>query len=306
MSGTELMRVVNGVPGPKTVVLEEGPSAQWIKELLSKHVERVMICNPRTNRLISKAGFMNDERSALTLAELQIGNYTEEVVHPDSHGAELRRVFNQYYRWNKEIVATKSRLKATFRQAGVQATGSTIYSSSGRKSWRAKLSGEPALLMQAEQYWALLEFLEQSKSQTFKVCRKLAQQNPAYAMMDSLPGADQVISTGYVALIGAASRFARKNLLWSYFGLGNGGHKSGSSIDSTQASDQGNRIAKWLVGQHVRTVLNGRQPNRFKDQYESCLRRGLSHGDACRSVARSLLSVARVLWIKGEKYQETR
>jgi len=305
MSGRELINVVSCVPGPKTVVVEEGPTAQWIKDTLGDFVEKVVICDPRANRLIAKAGFMNDEHSAIQLGELYLGGYTKEVVHPQSQGAELRRLFNHYYKWNKHLVQSKNQLKAIFRQAGLQAAGSTPYAPGHRRFWRQQLSGEPALVHQAELLWTVIELLERSKSSTLRCARRLARQNRAYKIVDSIVGADKVISTGYVALIGSANRFSRRNQLWSYFGYGNDRRSSGSTIDHTDASHQGNRLAKWLASQHCRAVLNCREPNRFKDHYEACLERGLSEGAATRSTCRSILSVVRALWIKGENYRQT-
>jgi len=305
MSAQELIAAVQAIAGPKTVVIEEGPEAQWLKETLRRDADHVVICDPRQNRLIAEANFIDDAHSAIALGELYLGGYTKEVVHPDTQGAELRRHFIHYYGWNRHLVRAKSQLKAAFRQAGVHATGSNVYAPRHREQYREQLASEPALREHAERLWELIDLVEAAKSKALQSGYRLARKNKAYALMDSLPGADKVISTGYVALIGTASRFPKKNRLWSYFGLGNKRQLSGHTKDSTEASQGGNRIGKWLVGQHCRAVLNRKDSNRFKEHYLDCRSNGLSEGDAQRSTCRCLLSVARTLWIKGEKYNES-
>ena len=51
-----LKKSVERVPRPRQVIIEEGPLADWIMRGLSVLGETVIVCNPRRNALIAKAG----------------------------------------------------------------------------------------------------------------------------------------------------------------------------------------------------------------------------------------------------------
>ena len=48
----ELVKLVRSVSGPKGIVIEEGPMADWAMRALQPHVTEVIVCDPRRNRLI--------------------------------------------------------------------------------------------------------------------------------------------------------------------------------------------------------------------------------------------------------------
>ena len=63
-----------GLRGTLSVTFEEGTSAAWLYDLLSPHVARLVVFNPRKNALL-KQGNKSDRIDARKLAELLRGNY---------------------------------------------------------------------------------------------------------------------------------------------------------------------------------------------------------------------------------------
>ena len=67
--GSVLVDFLRGLRGHLQLTLEEGTYSAWLYTLLSPHVEKLIVCNPRQNALL-KQGNKNDRIDARKLAEL--------------------------------------------------------------------------------------------------------------------------------------------------------------------------------------------------------------------------------------------
>ena len=306
-SQAALIDAVSSVRGPRMVVVEESPIAQWVKMSLEPYVDRLVICDPRQNRWIAKAEFSDDRTSAIKLAQLARGGYVKEIYHPDDAGAELRGLFVHYDDLNRQLCRFKNKLKATFRCVGVKATGGGIYECEepGRGEWLRRLSAHPHLRHQAKHLFAQIDVLEQMKLETFRALYRRAKKHEAFELLMAIPGVGEVIAAGYLAMIVTPHRFSRKNKLWRYACLGNTLHESDRVIYKNSPSRSGNRVLKWLVIQHFQAAVHrSKKPNRFKQQHARWLKRGLSPKEARRQACRALISTVRAVWMKGEPYRE--
>jgi transposase len=304
-SETNLIDVVGTIMSPKQLVVEESHLAQWIKMTLEPYVDELIVCDPRHNRWIAKDDFANDRTSAIKLAQLCRGGYIRPVYHPDGRGIELRELFLHYCDLNRQITRFKLKLKATFRRVGIAVVGQDIYQSEKRMEFLKALEAHPHLLCQANHLFTLVESLERMKSMTLKAIVKRAKKVPAYELLLDMPGAGPVIASGYIAMIVTPYRFSKRNKLWRYSGLGNVYHESDGVVYKNQPSKSGNHVLKWVVMQHFQgAVARSRKLNRFKEQHLRLLGRGLSYKESRRHVCRSILSVVRAVWMKGEPYRK--
>jgi len=57
-----LLAVLEKVPRPCSLVVEEGPLAGWLWRGLATAVERMVVSEPRRNRLIAKEGDKDDDQ----------------------------------------------------------------------------------------------------------------------------------------------------------------------------------------------------------------------------------------------------
>jgi len=305
-SAENLIRVVGEVPGPKELVVEESAVAQWVKDTLEPYVDKLVVCDPRRNRWIAKEDFNDDRTSAIKLAQLLRGGYLKEVHHLDDRQAQLRRAFCHYADMNEQLVRFKNKLKATYRQALIRASGAGIYSERGRGEWLARLKDAPALHRQAGQLFVLIDTVEAMKEDCRKALIAAARKDKGYPLLRTIPGVGSVVACGYIALIATPHRFSRKNKLWRYAGLGNSLHISDETVYQDRPSKSGNRLLKWVTTQHFMGAVERAQANNlFRRRYERLLREGHSKKLARRQVCRSLLSVVRAVWMKGEVYRET-
>lgn len=116
-----LQGVVAGIRSPiKYLTLEQGNQAFWAGQQLAPYVDRLTICDPRHNKLITHSADKNDSLDTRRLCELLRLGSLQEIWRPDQMGA--RRLFYQLvkeYEWsNKQLVTAKSRLHATLQHWG--------------------------------------------------------------------------------------------------------------------------------------------------------------------------------------------
>jgi transposase len=304
-SEEHLIEVISKVQGPKQLVVEESHLAQWVKAVLEPYVDKLIICDPRHNRWIAKEDFANDRTSAIKLAELLRGGYIKEIYHPDDTGASLRALFLHYSDLNHQVTRFKCKLKATFRRIGMPTSGPAIYQGCSRKEYLKQLDSYSYLVHQANHLFSLVDSVERMKVETYRAMLKKTKKLSAYDLLIDIPGAGPVISMGYLAMIVTPHRFSRKNKLWRYACLGNTHHESDDVVYKRGPSKSGNRVLKWVVMQHYQAaVQRSRQLNRFKKQHRALIARGLTRKQARRHVCRSIISVVRAVWMKGEPYRE--
>jgi hypothetical protein len=80
--------VIEAVPRPRKLVIEEGPLADWLYRNLSPRVDEIIVCDPHRNALISKDGDKSDALDWRKLAALHRGGFTKAVHQSGLAGAE--------------------------------------------------------------------------------------------------------------------------------------------------------------------------------------------------------------------------
>jgi hypothetical protein len=72
----------------------------------------------------------------------------------------------------------KNKIKARFRQNGIQCTGITVYSEIHREEWKGKLPQEATLLLILNGLWRQLEQSEQIEMELLAAARAQASTTP--------------------------------------------------------------------------------------------------------------------------------
>src|SRR5262249_59698941 len=90
-----LLEVIERVPRPRHLVIEEGPLAGWLWRHLHQAVDRMVVSEPRRNRLIALDGDKDDDLDAEKLAQLLRGGFVK-AVH---QGEKLGRGVLQQHGW---------------------------------------------------------------------------------------------------------------------------------------------------------------------------------------------------------------
>jgi transposase len=282
------------------VVVEATGNAAAVVAVLSPHVGRVVIANPKQVRLIAHAKIKTDSIDAAVLAKLYASGFLPEVWVPDERTGALRRQVSR----REQLVRQRTRLK-NIVQSILHAhlvppcPHADLFGASGR-TW---LAGQalPADERQAvERHVRALDRLGEDLRAVERDIAEGALQDPAVQRLMTIPGIDMVVGVGLAAAIGDVKRFTSAEKLVAYIGLNPSVRQSG------EGPARHGRIAKQGRG-HARGLLveaawaAARVPGPLRAFFQRVSARRGQHVAAV-ATARKLVVLAWRLLSRGEDY----
>ncbi len=93
----ELVKVIESVPRPRKLVIEEGPLADWLYRNLSPRVDEMVVCDPHRNALIARDGDKSDALDWHKLASLYRGGFIKAVHQSATMHRSLFKQHAQLY-----------------------------------------------------------------------------------------------------------------------------------------------------------------------------------------------------------------
>jgi transposase len=294
--------VLRAVPRPRFVTFEEGPLAGWLYRNLREDVDRLIVCEPRRNRLIAEDGDKDDPVDAGKLADLLRGGYLKEV-----HQAETleRAVFKQhvsiYHGRVRHRVREALQLISLFRRHGVVIREKNFADTSERKSLLERLPAQRTLRDDVRLLWSSYDLACKHEERVRRRLVELSKEEEAIVRFEALPGIGWVRGATLFAILDTPWRFSNKSALWKYLGIGLERRRSGNGREQLHVPKQVNRILKsTILGAAKSAAAQGDNP--FAEQYRRWLQDGLSIRLARRNVARSLSATLWGLWKNGTAY----
>jgi transposase len=203
--------------GEVLVAFEEGTQAQWLYDLLRPLVTKVIVCDPRKNKLVND-GSKSDRIDATKLAELLRLGYLKAVHHDDYGMRVLKELVRNYECLVQDTTRVMNRLKAIFRSRALACRGTQIYRPELREQWLKKLP-EPGLRHRASSLYEQLAALTPLRQQAKLAMIREAQRQPAYKWLKSVPQLGPVSVAQLLAIVGTPHRFRTKRQFWPYVGL---------------------------------------------------------------------------------------
>jgi len=298
-----LLRVVEAVRRPRAVVIEEGPLAGWLWRGLHDAVERMVVSEPRRNRLIAQDGDKDDDLDAEKLARLLRGGYIKEVHQV----ASLERaVFKQhvalYHFRVRQRVRESLRLTSLFRQHGVMIREKAYGARADRPALLARLPAAAALREAVQECWrAYDELVDQEEAWRTRLVH-WAQREDVVRRFEALPGIGWVRAATLYAYLDTPWRFRSKAALWKYLGIGLERDHSGNGPARVGVPLLTHRLLKGtILGAAQSAVAQGTNP--FADLHRRWIEHGLSSRLARRNVARALSATLWGLWKNGSAYR---
>ena len=296
-----LMEFVKTVPAPRIIYMEEGTLAAWALETCVRFGERLVITDAKKNHWIGSSGQKDDAIDALKLAQLGRGGYIKEIHHPVGQRRRFRELMIAYHDTVKSTTRIKNKIKARFRQNGIQCRGVTVYSKTYRAEWRGKLPQESTLLLIMDGLWRQQEQSEQTEKDLLAAARRQAKYYPEIKHFEDLPGIGFISAATISAMLETPYRFADKRKVWMYAGLGIMTRSSGGKLYSERLSKDYNRLLKYTLKQAAEAAI--REDNPFRRKYlDMTLLRGIRPHRAKLTIARGMLAIMWAMWQKGEKY----
>jgi transposase len=297
-----LVEFVKQVAAPRVIYMEEGTLAGWVLETCIQYGEKLVITDPKRNRWIGSSGQKEDPIDAYKLAELARGGYIKEIAHPVGQRRRFRELMQAYHDTVRMTTRIKNKIKAKFRQNGIQCTGDTVYMRRYREEWKSKLPPDGVLEVVLEGLWRQLDQSERNEEELLATAKAMSKGYPEIKKFDDVPGVGFIHAATVSAILETPHRFANKRKVWMYAGLGVMARSSGGKVYSEKLTTDYNRLLKYVVKQAAGVAIQS-EDNPFRRTYlDLTLIGGMAPHRARLTVARDILATMWAMWKKGEEY----
>ena len=298
----ELVDVIETVPRPRKLVIEEGPLADWLHRNLSPRVDEMIVCDPHRNALISKDGDKYDGLDWRKLAALYRGGFVKAVHHPQSLERSLFKQHVQLYHDRvSHRVSEAQKIIWRVRRLGVFIRQKDLIDHGLRKEMIARLPGDEIVRKDVD---LLLEGFDLAMKQVHEMRRRLielAKKEPMVEAFRAIPGVDWVWAATFLVFVDTPFRFKSKEKLWKYLGIGLERRQSGEGSDRLRTPKRCSRPLKYVILGAAKSAIASKD-NVFADQYQRWLNEGCSPWIARRNLARSLATVMWGMWKSGSMF----
>ena len=306
-NGQALVEFIKTVPGRKHLCLEEGTQSGWLYEVLSAHVEQIVV----THQTERNRGRKDDETDAFARArELRLGAVTPVFKDGGAMG-QLRAHVDVQAQITADHARVQNRLKALFRSRGVSAVGGGVYTQRKRDSYLSELPKPyrgAALLLYAQ-----LDALCAVKKDADKQLIEQSHKHAISRTLQSCPGMGPIRVAQLIATVMTPHRFRTARQLWSYSGLGIVMRSSAdwvmtpSGFQRVQANKTRglnrnyNRRLKHVFKGAATSVIGHRMQPLYGD-YERLTEQGTKPPMAKLTLARRIAATTLSMWKNQEAY----
>jgi transposase len=310
-NGAALVAAVRAIARPRHLVLEEGTQSGWLHEILSPHVDELVVLQATQ----APVGQKSDERDAFALAEaLRVGNFGRRVFKAPGRFARLRAIAHTYTTLDRDLVRTKNRLKAVFRSRGVDVTGQGVYGPN-RAQWLEQLP--PAARVAADLLYRELDCLTELKADAGDKLVVESHEHPISRVLETCPGLGPIRVALLIPVVITPERFRTARQFWAYAGLGIVMQSSADWVRAPEGwsrakvhktrglSKQCNRRLKYIFKQAALTVLM-KPDHPFRKHYDRLLEAGTKPNNARLTVARKLAALTLAMWKQNKEYDHAR
>jgi len=314
-NGQVLVSFLKTVPGTLHLCLEECTQASWLAEILSPHVDKLVVMGLWQ----SSKGPKNDERDAFDLADKLRKNDLERVVYKQvGPYTALRQLVKVHAQIVRDVVRVQNRIRALLRSRGIRVEDKTVYSPRRRMEFVEQLPTK--IVPAAKQLYAQYDALVPVKADAEKELVAELHRHAISRTLETCPGFGPIRVAQLVATVVSPQRFRRRQQFWSYCGLGIVMRSSsdweqmgdGSWQRATKQTTRGlnrsyNRMLKAVFKGAATTVINqhgAEEP--LRQGYLRQLLAGTKPNLAKLTLARKLAATTLAMWKKQEAYDPRR
>ena len=309
-----LTAFLKGLGGNIELTFEEGTQANWLYEILTPLVKKLIVCDPRRNKLIGD-GNKNDRIDAQKLAFLLRAGSLTPTYHGDNNKYPLKEIVRCYNGLVQDVTRIKNRIKAVFRGRGIGCAGEKVYKPEKREEFLSLLN-QAGLRFRAKKLLEELDYLEKMRAETHQEMIRESKKHPDYKRLLEIPMLGPIRVSQLLAVAVTPHRFRTKRQFWSYCGLA---VVTRSSSDFQFLGEKLKRTKKAPLtrglnpvhNRHLKQVFKSaafdasfREP--FKPFYERDLNHGTKPELARLNLARKIAAITLRVWKKGEKFDEAK
>jgi transposase len=287
----ELKIYLSSLRGTKILTTEESTSAQWLYVELRKHLDKIIICDPYRNRLLSE-GPKNDKIDSKKLVKILRANLLKEVYHSTEDVVELRKLVSGYEDIVKTGVRFKNQKDALFRSVNKNSKQHTLESAT-----------EKFILDGIDKN---IKIYEEEKKRYEERFNNIVKQYPMIKLLKSLPGIGNIHAVKIFAKIITAKRFQNAGCFLSYCGLVKLKRMSGGVVYGSKYSRY-SRTLKCVFSMAACSCLQQGRNNPMKEYYYYLVEtKRLSDKDAKQAIKRRLATLCYGILKSGQKYDPYR
>jgi transposase len=304
-----LIQVLRSIPRDRHLCLEEGTHASWLYEVLSPHVEEIVVAAVRESR-----GPKSDKVDAFALAEqLRIGAIKRKVYKKRGEFGSLGHRAKAYTLLVADSVRVQNRIKSLFRSRGVAVAGKGVLSGTQRGEWLSKLPAAacPLAELLLLEHDGLLDLRRRAQKEMLAEAHK----HRVYGIVKSCPGLGEIRTAQLLPIVVTPYRFANKRSFWAYCGLGivmrsssdwvrtQGGEWIKAPIRQTRGLNRNsNRTLKGIFKGAATTVIGRAEDEPLYRHYVRLLDGGTKPNLAKLTLARQIASIMLAVWRNEEVY----
>jgi transposase len=283
---SELRIYLKSLQGTKVLTIEESTTAQWLYTEFREHVDQLIICDPRRNRLLSE-GPKTDRIDAEKLVTLLRSDLLKPVFHSADQFIYLRKLVSGYEDLVKAGVRLKNQRSALFRATGQSKDGESL--SGGTEQF--VLAGIDRSI----------ELYETEKDRYEEEFERLRQQHQMIGNLYSIPGFGNINAVKAAAIIVEPRRFRNKSHFLSYCGLVKLDRISGGKSYG-KVNPQYNRTMKSVIKTATVAVLHDGSENIFSSYHRHLIEnKRLADFNARNAVSRRIAVIAWGVLKSGKK-----
>lgn len=301
-TAVNLINQVSAIPAEcKWLTLEQSNMAFWAAEQLREYVDKLIVCDPRHNALVSSSENKNDYLDTLRLCELLRLGTLKPIWTPKHMG--LRRIFysqiKEYQRLVKTMSIHKRQLGDSLRNWGIQVKTSD-------KDYRnpSEILGQVSSELLREELAAKFHFIASVSRQVRQQFARIEQTGKDFWEIPEfmkMPGIGPVGAHTFSGYLQTPHRFRRRGQLIRFCQLGVRKFTSdGKKARNERLSKAGHGCLKNLAHIAWKTVIgHDNEVNRF---YQASLERTGSPVHARLNTQRKILIALWSIWKKNQAY----
>jgi len=288
----ELLGFVRSVKGKKKMALEEGVMSQWLYMLFKEEVEELVVCQACERR-----GAKTDNIDAGEIADLLRVGRLKTVFHSDNDLMHLRTLISGYRDVIQEIVRTKNRYKALYRQVAIPARGTGFY----REEKMISLLNTDESRYVAGALFEQLSLLENQRLGYVEKFETNCSKCKPVKLLTSIPGIGPVRANQIVGIVITPYRFPTKYNFFSYATLIKHSRMSdGKEYGKKRACGQ--TVLKEIFKMATFSALSSNTA--FRRKYDAMREAGKTDHAARNAVAKKLAATTLGVWKSGKKYND--
>jgi transposase len=300
-----LREAIASVRRPRYLAFEEGPLASWLARNLKADVERLVVADPRKNAWIAKGGDKDDPIDAGKLADLFIGGFLKAVHHPGELEREaFKQLVGLYHERVSHRVRQANKVIGRLRRWGIVVREAAFDDEAERTPLIDRLPPAEQAASVRLGVELLLDGYDQAALQEAKLRRQLekeAKSDEVIVRFTALPGIAWVRAATFFAYVDTPWRFASKQALWKYMGIGLVRKTSGDGPVYLGVDIAANHELKSMILGAAESAIMLKD-NPFHEQHQRWIKAGVSPRNAKRNVGRSMAAVMWGMWKNGGVY----